>query len=96
MPPSFLKSAGRASEGLTMLELHQKKNVCTGAQLLLFNQGCLMVQRGNYLGALRVGDLLVGSLENAEDKIVSSFTNAALLLWLIGTCLSVPRLPLSY
>ena len=33
--------AGRASEVANILEAHQSKNICTGQQLLLFNQGCL-------------------------------------------------------
>ena len=76
--------AGRASEGVNILEAHQSKNICTGQQLLLFNQGCLLVHNGNYIGAARAADLLIASLQNSDVSLVSSFTNAAFLLWLIS------------
>ena len=81
---SLYSITGRTSEGTTTLESHQSKALGTGQQLLLFCQGCILAQKGNYVGAMRVADLLIASIENSDIRLISALTDATFLLWLIG------------
>jgi hypothetical protein len=76
---------GRSSEVLAVLEDHISKHDGIGLQLLLFNKGVALVQRGNYTGALRVHDDMVDNMgAGPAFRIAGSLTDATLLLWLVG------------
>jgi hypothetical protein len=80
---------GRSSEVIATVEEHLRKSVdCeVGKQLLMFNKGTALLQRGNYTGALRVHDDMVycmASSDNKDAQLASSVANATLLLWQIG------------
>lgn len=78
---------GRSSEIIASLEQYQSKDTeCIGLQMLYFNKGFALLQRGNYKGALTQFDRILDSMEVDEDTIpcASSLSNATLLLWAIS------------
>ena len=99
---------GRSSEVMAVLGDHLPRHgneSAVGQQLLLYNKGSALVQRGNYSGALRVHDDMLYNMMAASTEIktlsfsqykpqsgrlVGPATNATLLLWQIALHSSSP------
>jgi tetratricopeptide (TPR) repeat protein len=74
----------RVSEGKSVLERYPSRTKRIGEHLVLFNQGCLQVQAGNYVGATRTAEAIINTLNTSESPLIAAFSRAAFLLWLIA------------
>jgi hypothetical protein len=74
---------GRSFEVLSLVDKYEGKHDDYGKHYLLFVKGLALVQTGNYLGACKVVDDLLESIENSIYIPVHSIANTSLLIWCI-------------
>jgi len=93
-----LQLTGRSSEVLAVAEEHLGNHEGLGMQILMFNKGSALAQRGNYRGASRIFDSMIdfirlSSVEDNKIRMGSALVHATLLLWQISlhTEVSVQR-----
>ena len=78
---------GRSSEIGSMVNDHinKHKGSTIGLPLLLFNQGCGFIMRGNSNAAVRAHDNIIFNIINDKDsQVAGTLVNATLLLWVIS------------